>query len=71
MSVAGPLGVSHFLMVSKGIEHVYLRVAKLSRGPTITFRVTQVSLIYIFIYDSSYTRVNFQYPIYQIILFLF
>ena len=50
MSVAGPLGVSHFLMVSKGIEHVYLRVAKLSRGPTITFRVTQVSLLYIFTY---------------------
>lgn len=44
VSVAGPLGVSHFLMVSKGIEHVYLRVAKLSRGPTITFRVTQFSL---------------------------
>ena len=41
--IAGPLGVTHFIMISKTNEHVNLKIAKLPRGPTITFHVTQVN----------------------------
>ena len=44
ISVAGPMGVTHFIIISKSTEHVYLKIARLPRGPTITFRVPQVKV---------------------------
>lgn len=45
VSVAGPLGVTHFLVFSKTSTGVNFKVARLPRGPTLTFRVTQYSLV--------------------------
>ena len=42
VNVAGPLGVTHFLMVSRSESHVNLRICRLPRGPTITYHVTAV-----------------------------
>lgn len=44
-AMAGPLGVSHFLIFSSTINGTYLRMAKFPRGPTLTFRVLQYSLM--------------------------
>ncbi|XP_003385944.1 PREDICTED: suppressor of SWI4 1 homolog [Amphimedon queenslandica] len=41
--VAGPLGVSHFILISRSDEHVNLKIAKVPRGPTLTFHITQFS----------------------------
>ena len=43
VNVAGPLGVTHFMIVSRSATHVNLRVCRLPRGPTITFHITNVS----------------------------
>lgn len=43
--VAGPLGVTHFLLLSATQNAAYLRVAKSPRGPTITMRIHEYSLI--------------------------
>ncbi|KAJ1172560.1 hypothetical protein NDU88_004405 [Pleurodeles waltl] len=45
VSVAGPLGVTHFLVFSKTSTGVNFKAARLPRGPTLTFRVTQYSLV--------------------------
>ncbi|XP_059846890.1 suppressor of SWI4 1 homolog [Hypanus sabinus] len=45
VSVAGPLGVSHFLIFTKSPASVNLKLARLPRGPTLTFRVCQYSLV--------------------------
>ncbi|XP_071948070.1 suppressor of SWI4 1 homolog [Antedon mediterranea] len=45
ISVAGPLGVSHLLTFSKTQTSVNMRVIRLPKGPTITFRVQQYCLI--------------------------
>lgn len=45
VSVAGPLGVSHFLMLSATEHASYLRVAKVPRGPTLTCRIHEYSRI--------------------------
>ncbi|EDO34519.1 predicted protein, partial [Nematostella vectensis] len=42
--VAGPMGVTHFLILSKTEIGTYLRLARLPRGPTLTFKVSQYSL---------------------------
>ncbi|KAG6522894.1 hypothetical protein ZIOFF_020049 [Zingiber officinale] len=44
LNVAGPMGVTHFLMLSypKSIPH--LRVARTPQGPTLTFEVQEYSL---------------------------
>lgn len=42
--VAGPLGVTHFLILSRTEEFVNFRVCRLPRGPTITFHVKAVSI---------------------------
>ena len=42
-NVAGPLGVSHFLILSRSQTHVNLRICRLPRGPTVTFHITGVS----------------------------
>lgn len=45
VQVAGPLGVTHFLMLSATQRAGYLRVAKTPRGPTLTLRVLEYSLM--------------------------
>lgn len=42
--VAGPLGVTHFLLLSTTKTAPYFRVAKTPRGPTLTFQIKQYSL---------------------------
>lgn len=44
-AVAGPLGVTHFLIFTKTENSVNLRLARLPRGPTLHFKVSQYSLI--------------------------
>jgi ribosome biogenesis protein SSF1/2 len=39
LSIAGPLGVSHMLMLSATERSRWLRLAKLPSGPTLTFRI--------------------------------
>ena len=39
VSVAGPLGITHMLMLSKTNSSVNLRVGRVPRGPTLTFKV--------------------------------
>ena len=43
VQVAGPLGVTHFLVLSRTEEFINLRVCRLPRGPTITFHIKSVS----------------------------
>lgn len=42
--VAGPLGVSHFLIVSHTKNAAYLKVARAPHGPTLTFKIHNYSL---------------------------
>eukprot|EP00850_Spirogloea_muscicola_P003065 SM000012S25327 [mRNA] locus=s12:304110:313728:- [translate_table: standard] len=42
--VSGPLGVTHFVILSVTQEAPYLRVARTPRGPTLTFKVLRYSL---------------------------
>ena len=42
MSVAGPLGVSHFMTFSQGEESLSLRMARFSGGPTCHFKVWHI-----------------------------
>ena len=44
-SVAGPLGVSHFFLLSQTEESVNLRMARFANGPTCCFRVDAFSLV--------------------------
>lgn len=44
-SVAGPLGVSHFFVLSQTEESVSLRMARFANGPTCHFRVDAFSLV--------------------------
>jgi ribosome biogenesis protein SSF1/2 len=39
VSVAGPLGITHMLMLSKTDSSVNLRIGRVPRGPTLTFKV--------------------------------
>ena len=43
VNVAGPLGVTHFMIISRSENHVNLRLCRLPRGPTVTFHITNVS----------------------------
>nr|XP_033779420.1 suppressor of SWI4 1 homolog [Geotrypetes seraphini] len=45
VSVVGPLGITHFLVFSKTSENINFRLARVPRGPTLMFRVTEYSLI--------------------------
>lgn len=45
LAVAGPLGVSHFLILTATEKSSYLRVAKTPRGPTLTMRIKGYSLM--------------------------
>ncbi|KAG1452640.1 hypothetical protein G6F56_007763 [Rhizopus delemar] len=42
--VAGQLGVSHFVIFSRTEKNINLRIARVPRGPTLTFRVVDYSL---------------------------
>jgi len=44
LNVAGPMGVTHFLILSKTHAAPYLRVAKTPQGPTLTFKIHEYSL---------------------------
>lgn len=44
LNVAGPMGVTHFLMFSKTESAPYLRVARTPQGPTLTFKIHEYSL---------------------------
>uniref|UniRef100_A0A0B8RTJ0 Suppressor of SWI4 1-like protein n=1 Tax=Philothamnus irregularis TaxID=1899461 RepID=A0A0B8RTJ0_9SAUR len=45
VTIAGPLGVTHFLVFTKNPTSINLRLLRLPGGPTLTFKVTQYSLI--------------------------
>ncbi|XP_012291604.2 suppressor of SWI4 1 homolog isoform X2 [Aotus nancymaae] len=44
VAVAGPLGVTHFLILSKTETSVYFKLMRLPGGPTLTFQVKKVNL---------------------------
>lgn len=44
VNIAGELGVSHFLIYTKSDINVHLRMCRLPRGPTLTFRVHEYTL---------------------------
>ncbi|CAO2824405.1 unnamed protein product [Amaranthus hypochondriacus] len=44
LNVAGPMGVTHFLILSKTHTAPFLRVAKTPQGPTLTFKIHEYSL---------------------------
>ncbi|XFF79877.1 hypothetical protein AB1E18_006096 [Capra hircus] len=45
VAVAGPLGVTHFLIVSKTETNVYFKLMRLPGGPTLTFRINKYTLV--------------------------
>lgn len=44
MNFAGPMGVTHFLILSKTNASPYLRVARAPQGPTLTFKILEYAL---------------------------
>ncbi|XP_022770891.1 peter Pan-like protein isoform X2 [Durio zibethinus] len=44
LNVAGPMGVTHFLILSKTETSPFLRVSKTPQGPTLTFKIYGYSL---------------------------
>ncbi|KAJ1699374.1 hypothetical protein LUZ63_007886 [Rhynchospora breviuscula] len=44
LNVAGPMGVTHFLMISNPKSIPYLRVARTPQGPTLTFQIKEYAL---------------------------
>uniref|UniRef100_A0A671WZJ4 Peter pan homolog n=1 Tax=Sparus aurata TaxID=8175 RepID=A0A671WZJ4_SPAAU len=45
VTIAGPLGVTHFIIFSKTPTSVNMRLARLPKGPTLHFKVLKYSLI--------------------------
>ncbi|XP_057623358.1 suppressor of SWI4 1 homolog [Chionomys nivalis] len=45
VAVAGPLGVTHFLVLSKTDNSVYLKLMRLPGGPTLTFQINKYTLV--------------------------
>ncbi|XP_041734996.1 protein Peter pan [Coregonus clupeaformis] len=45
VAVAGPLGVTHFMIFTKTPSSINMRLARLPKGPMLHFRVTKYSLI--------------------------
>ncbi|XP_012889385.1 PREDICTED: suppressor of SWI4 1 homolog [Dipodomys ordii] len=45
VAVAGPLGVTHFLILSKTDTSVYFKLMRLPGGPTLTFQVNKYTLV--------------------------
>lgn len=44
LNVAGPMGVTHFLILSKTDAAPYLSVCRIPQGPTLTFKINEYSL---------------------------
>eukprot|EP00177_Eucheuma_denticulatum_P008684 GFKZ01015787.1.p1 GENE.GFKZ01015787.1~~GFKZ01015787.1.p1 ORF type:complete len:399 (-),score=69.46 GFKZ01015787.1:1621-2817(-) len=44
ISIAGPLSISHFWLLSASSSAPYLRLATVPQGPTLTFRIAEYSL---------------------------
>eukprot|EP00268_Persea_americana_P059438 TRINITY_DN7293_c0_g3_i1.p1 TRINITY_DN7293_c0_g3~~TRINITY_DN7293_c0_g3_i1.p1 ORF type:complete len:314 (+),score=49.43 TRINITY_DN7293_c0_g3_i1:138-1079(+) len=44
LNISGPMGVTHFLILSKTESSPYLRVARTPQGPTLTFKIHEYSL---------------------------
>ncbi|XP_031111194.1 peter Pan-like protein [Ipomoea triloba] len=44
LNFAGPMGVTHFLILSKTNASPYLRVARAPQGPTLTFKILEYAL---------------------------
>ncbi|KAL2535290.1 Peter Pan-like protein [Forsythia ovata] len=44
LNVSGPMGVTHFLILSKTDTAPYLKVARTPQGPTLTFKIDEYSL---------------------------
>nr|XP_019950292.1 PREDICTED: suppressor of SWI4 1 homolog [Paralichthys olivaceus] len=45
VAIAGPLGVTHFMIFNKTPSSINMRLARLPKGPTLHFRVLKYSLI--------------------------
>ncbi len=45
LHVSGPLGVTHFIIMSATEQSRYMRIAKTPRGPTLTFRISEYALM--------------------------
>ncbi|XP_062966953.1 suppressor of SWI4 1 homolog isoform X1 [Cynocephalus volans] len=45
VAVAGPLGVTHFLILSKTDTNVYFKLMRLPGGPTLTFQIKKYTLV--------------------------
>nr|XP_036866288.1 LOW QUALITY PROTEIN: suppressor of SWI4 1 homolog [Manis javanica] len=45
VAVAGPLGVTHFLILSKTETNIYFKLIRLPGGPTLTFRINKYTLV--------------------------
>lgn len=45
VAVAGPLGVTHFLILSRTDTNIYFKLMRLPGGPTLTFRVLKYTLV--------------------------
>lgn len=45
VAVAGPLGITHFLVLSKTDSSVYLKLMRLPGGPTLTFQIHKYTLV--------------------------
>lgn len=45
VSIAGPLGITHFVIFTKTDSSVNLRLARLPKGPTLHFKVVKYSLV--------------------------
>uniref|UniRef100_A0A8C7J602 Peter pan homolog n=1 Tax=Oncorhynchus kisutch TaxID=8019 RepID=A0A8C7J602_ONCKI len=45
VAVAGPLGVTHFMIFTKTPSSVNMRLARLPKGPMLHFRVTKVNVV--------------------------
>ncbi|CAN0889329.1 Peter Pan-like protein [Linum grandiflorum] len=56
LNVAGPMGVTHFLMLSKPAASPYLKVARTPQGPTVTFKIDEYSLASDIIKSQSHPR---------------
>ncbi len=48
VSVASSLGVTHFMVFTKSDKSINMRIMRIPRGPTITFKVKEVSLLILF-----------------------
>ena len=44
VTVAGPLHVTHFIIFTKTDKGCYMRITRLPRGPTLTFKIANYSL---------------------------